>query len=122
MNIIFDKQAILNSLSNREFEECKYAIYDDMDELTEGDQIDALNEAKHFVEDLTDQNIVRLSENLGKKQNGKFRKGAVLTIHNVDIASYVTDFTSCWYHERISLRALDEDTIVVSLEGTQTTH
>jgi hypothetical protein len=122
MNIIFDKQAILNSLSNREFEECKYAIYDDMDELTEGDQIDALNEAKHFVEDLTDQNIVRLSENLGKKQNGKFRKGAVLTLHNVDIASYVTDFTSCWYHERISLRALDEDTIVVSLEGTQTTH
>jgi hypothetical protein len=122
MNIIFDKQAILNSLSNREFEECKYAIYDDMDELTEGDQIDALNEAKHFVEDLTDQNIVRLSENLGKKQNGKFRKGAVLTLYNVDIASYVTDFTSCWYHERISLRALDEDTIVVSLEGTQTTH
>jgi predicted ATP-grasp superfamily ATP-dependent carboligase len=122
MNIIFNKQAILNSLSNREFEECKYAIYDDMDELTEGDQIDALNEAKHLVEHLSDQDILRLSENLGKKQNGKFRKGAVLTIHNVDIASYVTDFTSCWYHERISLRALDEDTIVVSLEGTQTTH
>ena len=122
MNIIFDKPAIIARLMNREFLEGKYAIYDDMDELTEGDQEDALNEAIHFVEHLNDQNIIRLAENLGKKQNGKFRKGAVLTLHNVDIASYVTDFTSCWFHERISLRAIDEDTVEISLEGTQTTH
>ena len=122
MKIIFDKPAIIARLMNREFLEGKYAIYDDMDELTEGDQEDALNEAIHFVEDLNDQNIIRLAENLGKKQNGKFRKGAVLTLHNVDIASYVTDFTSCWFHERISLRAIDEDTVEISLEGTQTTH
>lgn len=124
MNIIFNKEAIVQGLQNTPIYEDKVSIHETEDHgyLTEEDQEFILNEAVLYVEKWDNSFIEKQSKGLKLKANGKYRKGSVVTLYDIDIADYVTDFTSCWYHNRIALRAIDEDTVEVSLERTQTTY
>lgn len=124
MNIIFNKEAIIQALQEKAIYDDKVNIYETEDHgfLTEEDQEFILNEAVLYVEKWDDSFIQKQSKGLRLKANGKFRKGSVVTLYDIDIADYVTDFTNCWYHDRIALRVIDEDTVEVSFERTQTTH
>ena len=123
MKLIFDKEDILDILTNYPTnEEYKVAIENPETEiLTEAQQKLIIVKAIHTVESWTYDDIIKESNKLGVKKNGKFRKGAVTSLLDINIADYVTDFTSCWYHDRIALRAIDEDTLEVSFERTQHT-
>ena len=126
ITINFDKQRIVESLKNYDTSgEWKYCIYDhhENDPLSQEDQKEIINDLIDAVEKLTEDDIKqKYVRGLKTKANGGFRKGSVNTIFNVNISTYVTDFTSCWFHDRIVLRAIDESTLTVTLEGTQTTH
>lgn len=126
ITINFDKQGIIESLKKYDTGgEWKYCIYDahENDALTEDEQKEIIEDLINAVEKLTENDIEQIFvKGLKTKANGGFRKGSVNTIFNVNISNYVTDFTSCWYHDRIVLRAIDESTLTVTLEGTQTTH
>ena len=124
MNIIFNKEAIIESLKSKQLYDNRVSIYDtdDFEYLTEEDQVFILNEAVLYVEKWDNSFLAKQSKDIKLKANGKYRKGSVVSLYDIDIASYVTDFTSCWYHDRIALRAIDEDTLEVSLERTQTTY
>lgn len=126
ITINFDKQGIIESLKKYDTSgEWKYCIYDHHknDPLSQEDQKEIINDLIDAVEKLTEDDIKqKYVRGLKTKANGGFRKGSVNTIFNVNISTYVTDFTSCWFHDRIVLRAIDESTLTVTLEGTQTTH
>jgi hypothetical protein len=124
MNIIFNKEAIIQGLQNYPMYEDKVNINETEDDgyLSEEDQEFILNEAVLYVEKWDNSFLEKQSKDIKLKANGKFRKGSVVSLFDIDIASYVTDFTSCWFHDRIALRAIDEDTLEVSLERTQTTY
>ena len=125
MKVIFDREEIIQILENYPYKEDAVCIFDrgDAGFLEEEDQRSILEEISSYVMKWDTGYLKTQAHNfLRKKQNGKFAKGAVTTLIAVDIAKYVTDFTSCWFHDRIALRAIDEDTVVVSFEGTQTTH
>lgn len=120
MNIIFNKEAIIKSLQSKPIYENRVSIYDtdDFGFLTEEDQEFILNEAALYVEKWDNSFLAKQSKDIKLKANGKYRKGSVVSLYDIDIASYVTDFTNCWYHDRIALRAIDENTLEVSLERT----
>jgi hypothetical protein len=126
MKVLFDREDIINQLDNLEFIENAVPIFarDNAGFLNEEDQREILDKAAQTVLKWYDTKFLMIEANnkLAKKKNGKFRKGSVITLIDINIARYVTDFTSCWYHKRIALRAIDEDTVEVVLEGTQTTH
>lgn len=125
MNIIFDREGIIQILENYPYKENAVGIFDNGDAgfLEEEDQRFILEDiASTVMKWDTGYLKTRAHNSLRKKQNGKFAKGAVTTLIDVEIARYVTNFTSCWFHDRIALRTIDEDTVVVSFEGTQTTY
>ena len=126
ITINFDKQGIIESLKKYDTSgEWKYMIYDthENDLLSQEDQKEIINDLIESVENLTENDItIKYVRGLKTKANGRFRKGSVNTIFNVNISNYVNDFTNCWYHDRLVLRAIDESTLTVTLEKTQTTH
>jgi len=128
LTIYFDSEKIVEQLKN-------YPIVDENDEslvpiyskgnagyLTVKDQQDEISDCIKRIEVITPDYLLNKSNTLKTKKNGKFRKGSVVTLFDVDIARYVTNFTNCWFHDRVSLRAVEEDVLVVTLEKTQTTH
>ena len=125
MKVIFDREGIIEILDNYPYREDAVGIFDrgDAGFLEEEDQRCIIEDTVSSVMKWDTGYLKTQAHNcLRKKQNGKFAKGAVTTLIDIEIAKYVTDFTSCWFHDRIALRAIDEDTVVVSFEGTQTTH
>lgn len=126
MKVLFDREDLINQLDNLPFVENAVTIFatDSHGFLEEEDQREILDKAAQTVLKWYDTKFLMIEANnkLGKKKNGKFRKGAVTSLIDINIARYVTDFTNCWYHHRIALRAIDEDTVEVVLERTQTTH
>lgn len=126
MKLLFNKESVLKRLKGllekADMEECKFEIGEMVDELTTEDIKDEYRDVIHFVENLTDEDIVSHTKYLPTKKNGRFRQGGVSSLCDIGVSDYVTDFTNCWYHDRLALRAIDEDTVEIALERTQTTH
>jgi hypothetical protein len=125
MNVLFDREDIISQIDNLGFVYNAVPIFaeDNAGFLNEEDQREILDKVASTVMKWNEGFLKTEAHNhLRKKANGKFRKGSVTSLIDIDIANYVTDFTSCWFHKRIALRAIDEDTIQVSLEKTQTTY
>lgn len=128
LTIHFDSEKIIEQFKNYpivdENDETLVTIYSTGNEgyLTAQDQKDEIADCINEIESITPDYLLRMANDLKTKKNGKFRKGSVVTLFDVNISRYVTDFTNCWFHDRVSLRAVEEDVLVVTLEKTQTTH
>lgn len=125
MIITFDKHAILEYLKNIEVSDDNYKcrIYDHGEHyLTAAEQSTLIEELINKVHALTMEDIIVLIGNLRTKSNGKLSKKSTYNIAILDIADYVTDFTNQWYHDRLVIRALAEDEVIVDIENTQTTN
>ncbi len=121
MNIIYNKQEILDTLYNFEIKESSevghfLSYIDDFPDKKE--QQEMLDEMIEFVNSLEEDYLKSLSSYaLNQKKNGKFKKGAVHLLKYLHIPVDADEYS--WSHHRLILKAADEETVEVIFNITR---
>lgn len=123
VKIIFDKNLLLEQINKLLFDNEDFVRIGETEIILTQDEINKiLIEFKNFVDNiLCIDYIYKITNNLPKKINNKFKKGGVKIIKNLDISKYDTSFTNCWYHKQLIVKAMDESIVQVFFRTTQTT-
>lgn len=126
MKVILNREKLIKDFKEKYEYYINYGEAQSYDHELDSEQKLTLEELKerkqetiNFINNLTEEKIIKLANNLAKKKNGKPRKNSVIHIFIGDIGYWICEWYETYMTYRIVIRAKDEDAVEVSFEDTQ---
>lgn len=121
MKILFDKDKMIEEINRigYRYEDYNQSYECDEDETISEDEFKKrIKDALNFVNSLTEDKLQSAIKGLNLKKNGKPKKNSIAHLFVFDVGFWFVEWYLTFSTYRIVARAIDEDTMDISLESS----